>query len=68
MLILGIKECPLTVLIKESRLIDCCKQYLIFAGVMEFHEWDEVFNAEVTTLRLEMYSCEFCRQSYYLAK
>ena len=45
----------------------CCRNHLIPGGVVEFHEWDEVFNVEVTTLRLKMYHCEFCRHVYYLA-
>ena len=45
----------------------CCGYHLIPGSVIEFHEWDEVFNAEVTTLLLKGFICEFCSQVYYLA-
>lgn len=45
----------------------CCKYQLVPGSIIEFHEWDEVFNAEVTTLWLKGYFCGFCSQVYYLA-
>jgi len=48
-------------------MIECCEKYLIFAGSVEYHEWDEVFGTEITTLLLNMYQCEFCERVYYLA-
>lgn len=48
-------------------MTDCCAKYLIPGALVGFHEWDEVFNAEVITLWLKGYICEFCGQSYYLA-
>jgi len=42
-----------------------CKNHLLYAGTIEFHEWDELFNAEITVLVLKMFQCEFCHQSYY---
>lgn len=47
--------------------MDCCTKFLNFAGTMEFHDWDEVFGAEVTSLWLNMYQCVFCERVYYMA-
>ena len=52
---------------KASRY-DCCKYHLLYAGCIEFHEWDEIFNTEITTLVLNIFQCEFCHQSYYLVE
>lgn len=47
-------------------MTDCCVRHLNYAGWLEFHEWDEYFGAEITTLRLVHYVCEFCGLGYFL--
>jgi len=56
-------------IIREMKVKDysCCKMHLLPGSLLEFHEWDEVFNSEVTTLMLRAFTCEFCGQTYYLA-
>lgn len=48
-------------------MTNCCAKYLNYAGCLAFHEWDEYFGAEVVTLRLVYYICEFCESGYFLA-
>lgn len=50
-------------------MVECCAsaRFLNFAGTFEFHDWDEVFGAELTSLWLNMYQCEFCERVYYSA-